>query len=193
VGYSLQWVHQGSGTLTVPSTTDPLGYNQGLAKGSALSHNVGFALTLPVAYLPSFNLVARNLLGANFGSTAILPLVANSSGVPENEPTTFDVSFSAQSKLGRGSYFNFVSQVRDFTNRSHVSGLVRAALGLELSYKDQVFLRGGFGSGYPTAGLGLKSGKGEFSATWGSEEIGSNYHSLRDTHFIIQYQAKTFK
>ncbi len=192
LGYSLQWVNQASGDFTVLTSDTPLGYNQGLAQGSGISHNLGFSLTLPIAYLPSLNLVGRNLFGVRFGTFSLLPLARNSIGAPANEPASYDASFSIQPKVGGGSYFNFVLEYRDIFNQSKVSALGRAVFGAELSLKDHFYLRGGWGSGYPSAGIGLKRKGGEFALSWYSEELGIGYHSLRDVRYMLQYQVRAF-
>jgi hypothetical protein len=192
MGYSLQWINQALGDLTVENTVDPLGYNQGLAKGSALSHNFGFAVTLPVTYLPSVNIVARNILNAKFTGTAIMPLTKNDSGVPPDEPMSIDVSYSMQSKVGKGGYFNYVYELRDVTNRSTISFLGRAAMGIEFTFRELFYLRGGWGSGYPCAGLGLKRKGAEFSLSWFSVEAGRQYHEEKDTRYVLHYQIRAF-
>ncbi|MCM2277795.1 MAG: hypothetical protein NDJ89_06935 [Oligoflexia bacterium] len=193
VGYSLQWVNQALGTIDgVARDADPLGYNEQLAQGSALSHNVGFALTLPVRYLPQVNLVARNVLGARFSGYSVVSLARNANGTPPEEPMTIDASFSLQPKMGGGSYWNIVVQDRDLTNRSGVAFMGRLAVGVEFSFRDQFFLRGGWGSGYPAVGLGLRRKGGEFSFSWYSEEVGSRLHDIRDLRYLMQYQVRAF-
>lgn len=192
IGYSLQWVNQASGDITVPQSADPLGYNQGLGQGAALSHNVGFSLTLPIRLLPSFNLVARNILDATFREFTLLPLARNTSGVPPSERTTYDASFSIQPKVRGGHHMNLMVVYRDLSNVSQVSYLGRLAAGAEINVRDRFYLRGGWGSGYPSAGLGLKQNRSEFSLSWFSEELGAGYHSLRDVRYLLQYQVRAF-
>lgn len=192
IGYSLQWVNQASGTVDLTSAQAPVGYNQNIAQGSAFSHNFGLALTLPVTYLPSINVVARNVLGAQYGSSTLYSFTNAATGPPPTEPSTVDVSFSVQPKLGAGSVMNFVAEYRDALNQSGVSYLGRIALGLELNFVDRFFLRGGIGSGYPCAGIGLKRKSAEFNLTWYSEEIGNAFLTNRDTRFLMQYQLRAF-
>lgn len=193
LGYTLQWVNQAVGSLnSLPAATTPLGYNQGLYQGSALSHNFGFALTLPIRYLPSLNVVARNVLGANFNSFSLISFAKNAAGAPPREPMTVDASFSLQPKLGSGSYMNFVVEERDLTGRSGVSLFGRLAVGLETSLRDLFFVRLGWGSGYPAAGIGFRRKAGEFSLTYHTEDIGTSYHELRETKFLLQYQVRAF-
>jgi len=193
LGYSLQWVHASTGDINVLVGSSPLGYNQQLKEGSALSHNAGIAITLPYAYLPSLNLVARNILGARYTAYHLYPLAKNSSGVPPTEPMTFDASFSVSPKAGpSGGFFNMVFEYRDILNQSGISYWGRGAVGLEYALRGAFFVRGGWGSGYPNAGIGLKRKSAEFSLTWFSEEVGRDYRDERDQRFILQYQIRTF-
>jgi hypothetical protein len=192
LGYSLQWVNQASGDLTVPLSSSPLGYNQGLAEGSALSHTLAFALTLPYQYLPALNLVGRNVMGARYRSFSIVPLARNKNGVPADEPATYDASFSLQPRAAAGSLFNLVFEYRDLTNTSGISLLGRGVVGAEWGFREQFFLRGGWRSGYPSAGIGLKRKTSEFSLSWYSEEAGTTYHERQDTRFLLHYQIRAF-
>jgi hypothetical protein len=192
IGYSLQWINQASGDITVPSGTTPLGYNQNLAQGSALSHNVGFAFTLPYVYLPALNVVARNIGGAHFNTTSIYHFTPDPTGAPPTDPMTLDASISFVTKLDRGSEVNWVVEDRDITNQSGMSQAGRVALGLEYSIESRFFLRGGWGSGYPAAGIGYKDKKGEISLSWYSEELGQSYHALRDARYLLGYSIRAF-
>lgn len=193
IGYSLQWVHQSKGDRTVPSTTDPLGYNQQLQQGSGLSHNFGYAMTLPFQMLPSFNVVARNIGGVRYGATSLTSMFTeNPSGTPDDEEMSVDASFSLHPKTGKGGQIHLVFQGRDLTNRSGMPILGRLSTGFEWEFRGIVALRLGFRSGYPSAGLGLGRVKARFSLSWYSEEIGSGYHSERETRYILHYQIRAF-
>ena len=78
------------------------------------------------------------------------------------------------------------------TARSGVSVFGRFCTGLELSIRDFIILRGGWGQGYPSAGVGFKFKKGEFNLTWFSQEIGPDYQSQRDLRFMFQYHMRVF-
>ena len=103
-----------------------------------------------------------------------------------------DASFSIQPKTGGGGYFNLVVEQRDLTNSSGMPIMARLVGGLEYSFRGRFFLRAGYGSGYPSAGLGLEQPKSAFAFTWYSEELGSGYHAERDARFLLQFQVRTF-
>ena len=192
IGYVVQYVQKSSGTQTVPATSGNLGYNQGIQQGSALSQNAGFALTFPFTALPSFNLVARNIGDAHYTSAKLFSYAKNPSGTPATEPMTLDAAFSLQSKIGNGTFFNIVFENKDFLNQSHIGFLGRMAAGIEFVARETFFVRGGWGNGYPAAGVGFKTRKGELSFSWFSQELGGGYHSERDVHYMFQYQMRAF-
>ncbi len=192
IGYSLQWVNQATGDITVPANSHVLGYNQGLAQGAAFSHNLGWALTLPFEYLPALNIVARNIGGARYTRTSLMPLARNSTGAIETEKMSIDASLSFTTKMGSGTGFNTVFEYKDALNSSGTSALMRTSFGLEFVIRDIIFVRGGLGAGYPTAGFGVRRKTGEFSLSWFSEETGNSFRSERDIRYVLHYAIRAF-
>jgi hypothetical protein len=190
-GYSLQWVNEAIGNVTTSSLTS-LAYNKGISQGSGISHNLGVGLTLPIKFLPSFDLVVRNATATSFISPVIYSFAPSSTSVPSTEPMTFDGSFSLQPHLGRGSMLNLVAEYRDILNKSNDALWGRLAFGGELSLRGRFFLRGGYSGGYPAAGFGMKNGKTELSFAWFTAEIGSSYKNDGDTRIMMQYQLRSF-
>ena len=193
LGCSLQWVNQASGVVDTTSSAAILGYNQKLQKGSGIDSTVGVAFTLPYQYLPSFNLVGRNLFTTYGGNALLIPApVNNPIGPLLGSPPSFDTSFSIQPKIASGVVANLIAEYRDMTNRSGVPFIGRLALGAEIAVRDSFFLRLGFGTGYPSAGVGVKTKRGEISFTWYSAEIGTTYLDVRDIRYAFQYQLRVF-
>lgn len=192
VGYSLQWVNQASGSQTVSSGAANLAYNEGLAQGAAFSHTLGLALVLPVEMLPSINFVVRNIGDTHYSSTSLIQFTPNSTGAPATELMTGDASFSIQSRLGGGGLLNLVALYKDVQNVSNQPVLAHAALGAEFNYRNKFFLRGGWESGYPSAGLCFRHLGSELSLAWYSVELGPTYMSDRDTRVALQYQIRVF-
>jgi hypothetical protein len=192
IGYSLQWVNQASGTVAGEPAANGVAYNEGLDKGSALSHTLGVAITLPYQHLPQLNVVGRNLFMARFSGAAMMPFASSSNGVPANEKTTYDASLSWVEKIGAGAEFTWVLEDRDVLQSSGVSMLGRLAVGLQFDFRKAFFLRGGWGSGYPDAGVGFHRKKSELALTWSNVEIGNGYHDQKDTHYVLQYQVRAF-
>lgn len=192
LGYSLQWVNQASGDRTVAVGSRPMGWSQGLAEGSGFSHNLGLALSLPYIFQPSINVVARNVAGLRLKGSTLMGLAKNASGTIPKEEMSMDASVGFLYKLGAGWSLGTQFVYRDALNSSDTRALAHAALGLEFSAKDHFFLRGGFGSGYPTAGLGVRTSRSEVNFAWFSEDLGDGKIPIRDIRYLFQLVFKAF-
>jgi hypothetical protein len=193
IGYALQFVNQAEGEVTgIPTTTSPLGYNQQLNQGSAISHNVGATIAIPVTYLPTVSVVVRNVLGAKFSNFSMLSFARNTTGVPPTEPMSVDAAFSIQPRFRGGGFINWIAQIKDLTQRSGFTLLDRSSLGLELNFNGSFALRGGYALGAPQAGLGFKTSRANVNISWHTEELGTPSNSVRDRRWMFQYQIKAF-
>ncbi|MCM0605831.1 MAG: hypothetical protein KA715_07040 [Xanthomonadaceae bacterium] len=191
IGYVLQWVNIAKGTLQ-PAPT-PLSFTRGLQQGSGFSHNLGFTMTFPYQMLPTLSLVARNMFGTVYGTSVLLPIATGSSGAPATDPMSLDASFSITPRIGPNSFMNCVFAFRDFLNSSSLNVFTRLAAGVEFDFKKTFFVRAGFGSGFPSMGLGFRRDKGEIHLAWVGEEIGSSgFQSRIERRWILQIQARAF-
>jgi hypothetical protein len=185
LGYSLQYVNMAKGSGT-GLASDNLGYSKNIKQGSAMSHTLGFALSLPFTYIPSLNIVSRNAGGARYGKSTLYKFTNSSTGTPDNEEMTLD------SKMGAGGKFTTVFEYRDVTSRSPVGVVGKLAFGMEFNFRDRFYLRGGFGSGSPAAGIGFKSGMSQIGVSWFAQDIGDSYHEQVDRKYLLQYQIRAF-
>ncbi len=191
VGYSVQWVNQAIGNPTVTDLSY-LSYNRNLSQGSALSHNLGIAIAAPYKFSPAINFVARNIMNTRFIGYTPMSFIGDSSGIPSEEPMTFDGSFSVGPRLGLGVGMNLVIEQRDILNKMGVDLMGHLAGGLEFSFRDKVFLRGGWRGGYPSFGFGMKRQGAEMSLAWFTEEIGGHYLASGESRLMLQYQFRTY-
>lgn len=194
LGYSLQWVNKSEGDVTTPVGADlgSLGWNQGLRQGSGFSHTAGFALTMPTTYLPTASIVARNVLGTRYGSFNLLGMASNPVGVPDEEEMTVDAGFAISPRLARGNILSFTFAYRDLLSQTAFPWYGKLAGGMEINLSERFYLRLGWGSGYPSAGIALRGKTGEFGFTWSSDELGDSYHAWQNTRFSMQYQIRAF-
>lgn len=193
LGYSLQFVNQAEGEVTgVPASASPLGYNQQLAQGSAMSHNIGLTLAIPIQYLPTVSLVARNVLGVKYSDFCMIPFARNSPGVPSTEPMSVDAALSVQQRFRGGGFVNWAVQLKDATNQSGFSLLDRSAFGVEGNFFGRFALRAGYTLGDLQAGFGLKTSRADVNISWHTEELGTPNSSARDRRWLFQYVVKAF-
>jgi hypothetical protein len=192
VGYVLQWVNQASGDVTKAAGSTPMGWSEGISQGQGFSHNLGMALTLPYIYQPSINLVARNVGGLHFGGKPLLVSAKNPSGSIPDEKMSLDASVGLLTKITAGWSLATQLAYRDGTNSSHTRALAHAAVGIEFTAMDRLFVRAGFGSGYPSAGLGIRTSRAEVNFAWFSEDLGDGSTPVRDLRYLFQFKFKAF-
>jgi hypothetical protein len=192
LGYSLQWVNRSGADTSTPSSGSGLSYIRGGTGGSGVSGTLAGALTLPYEFLPQFDVVARNFLDSSYGGFSLLPAPSGGASLPATEKMTFDGSFMLQPKLGAGATLRWILLFRDFTGVYGASLLGRLGTALEFDLRNAFFLRGGFGNGYPSLGIGFRRRRSDFGLSWYSAERGVSYRSEREIRFLFQYQVRAF-
>jgi hypothetical protein len=197
IGYSFQFVSKAEGEVTnIPVSSSPLGYNQQISQGSAISHNIGVNITLPVTYLPVLSAVARNVGGMKFQSSSLIPFARNSTGVPADEEMTVDLGLGLSPRVGTGDSLNFAFQLKDATATSGFKFMDRFSFGTDYSIRGSYSLRLGYGLGTGldgiNAGLGFKGKKGDFGLAWYREELGTPSAPDRERRWLMHYQLRIF-
>ena len=161
------------------------------AEGFGIALDAGLLLTLPVATLPAFGFVARNIGDTNLGKKAIEPVGKGETTDAGAAPMMYDAGFSIQPKLGQTTVLKFSSDYRDLTHESQADTMRKINLGIEFAFNRRLYFRGGFGQGYWTAGFGL-GGKGASLdlATYGEEIHPTRYHYIEDRRVAIRYGGR---
>lgn len=190
LGYSLQWVNTSFGEVTAPA--QPYSYRTNLVEGGAFSHTLGFAFTLPYTYLPMLNIVYRNVARARYSSLMLFRFASSPTGLPADEPASFDATLSMTPRIAGNSFLTWSIGLRDAFNASGTSTLTRAVFGLEIDIKKSFYLRGGFGSGYPSAGFGYRGERSDFGIAWYAEELQSGFRQEELRKILLQFQYRAF-
>lgn len=121
--------------------------------GSSVQVTAGARLTLPYTYLPTFSAVLRNATNSNFSKTSDSD---NFGGVPNQIKQTVDVGFSVSPQIGQASRLHFEVNLKDLNDSYDTSFRRRVAGGIEIDIARKIFLRGGYGDGWGSGGLGIK-------------------------------------
>jgi len=117
-------------------------------------------------------------------------LVSNSSGQLESLPMTYDIALAFEPKIGGAQTMKYLFEYRDVLGATGDPVLGKLRTGLEIGIGGALFLRAGFGGGYPTAGIGLRAQKAEFSLAWFSNERGTGFRSSRDQQYMSQIRFR---
>jgi hypothetical protein len=118
--------------------------------GKSLQITAGSRLTFPVALLPTFALVLRNATSNDWDG------VSNNGG-PDKIKQTMDVGFSITPQVGKTSRLHMEANLIDLNNAYDTDIKRRIAVGTELDFNRRLFVRLGYGDGWGSGGLGVRT------------------------------------
>lgn len=119
-------------------------------KGSGLQVTMGSKLTLPIALLPTLGVVLRN--ATNNGWEGV-----EGGGAPDKIQQTIDTAFSITPQIGQISRLHLEINYRDIGDRYDTSSARRLGFGTELDFNRRIFIRAGYGDGWGSGGIGVRS------------------------------------
>lgn len=118
--------------------------------GRSLQVTLGSRLTIPWTFLPTFSAVLRNATDNDFEAGDL-------GGVPEPIQQTIDVGFSLTPQIGQRTRIHMEVNLKDIGDAYGTDTNRRLAAGIELDFNRRIFLRGGYGDGWGSYGLGVRS------------------------------------
>ena len=128
-------------------------------KGNAFIATAGGKITLPITFLPTISATMHNALIQKFQN-------GRGAGVPDAIKPTVDLGFSITPQLTNSTRVHIEANIKDSTYEfSDVTFSRRLVAGMELDFSRKFFLRLGYGDGFGSFGLGIKSQKLEFDLT----------------------------
>lgn len=158
-------------TLSIPSSS--------YSKGTAAIVTSGVRLTLPITMLPTF--------AANFHNTLKKGFSSSGAGAPTTIPSSIDVGFSVTPQIGTSTRLHLEFNYKDLGGEySGVSMTRRMVMGMEVDFSRVFFFRLGYGDGFGSAGLGIKSQKLEFDlTTYAVDTTSSSFRGKEDRRFSL--------
>lgn len=119
-------------------------------KGTMLLVNGGAKLTLPIVFLPTFAATLHNATSQPF---------ADKGGPQELDKIrqTIDAGFSLTPIVGRNTRVHLEANIKDYGDKYGVDSDRRFAGGIELDFNRTFYIRGGYGDGYGSGGIGLNT------------------------------------
>jgi hypothetical protein len=192
IGYSGQYVSKTEGEDTGVDAATTRDWHDGFSQGAGLSHNAAVTFTIPTAFAPSFNLVARNIGGLSFGQSPLMSLAGSSAGTPSSVPATYDAAYGMHFKLTSGGVIHVAAEYRDMLGASGASILSKVGLGVEADLASKIQLRGGVNAGWVSFGVGFRSKKNEFHVGYFVDERGAAFLGDGDPRWMLQWEGRLF-
>ncbi|MDA8792822.1 hypothetical protein N9N67_06220 [Bacteriovoracaceae bacterium] len=120
----------------------------------------GARITLPIWGLPTLSYVARNSAGTKFSGES-----DDFGGLPPDIPATFDAGVSLTPMLGKNFRVHIEAGMKDIGDAYGMPSSRRVGAGIEFDYMRSFFVRFGYGDGWGSGGLGVRSRSFVFDLT----------------------------
>lgn len=184
-GISTVYLHR----KEIQGTADPVATvnisEENYKKGAAVISTFGGKLTLPFTFLPTFAVTVHNTFESEFsvGSTT--------AGAPTNIPRSYDVGFSLTPQIGTSTRIHLEVNLKDVGEAyPEVTSTRKLLVGAELDFSRVFFIRVGYGDGFGSAGLGVKSRKLEFDvSTYAVDTTTSTFRGEEDRRFALSVSS----
>lgn len=153
-------------------------------KGNMINVTAGSRITLPFTFLPTFAVNMHNALNKGFSG-------ASGAGAPTKIPRGYDVGFSITPQVGTSTRIHFEVDYKDLTKGyTGVASKRKILIGAELDVSRVFFFRVGYGDGFGSAGLGIKSRKLEFDlTTYAVDTTTSAFRGHEDRRFALSISS----
>lgn len=148
-------------------------------KGTALIITGGTKLTLPITFLPTLAATIHNVGSQKFSHSAGLAR-------PTKIRQTVDLGFSLTPQIGKTTRLHLEINYKDFTDKYGASSARRITFGSEFDFNRTFFARFGWGDGFGSMGLGLRTRQLEFDlTTYAVDTSGSSFRGVEDRRFSL--------
>lgn len=152
-------------------------------KGSMFYVTGGSKLTLPIAFLPTFSAVLRNATSSKFQKTG-------GPDAPDKIQQTVDLGFSLTPQLGKRSRIHLEYNLKDSANKYDNPANRRSTFGIEIDFSRIFFIRGGYGDGFGSGGIGLKTNILEVDiTTYAVDTSTATFKGKEDRRFVFGFSA----
>lgn len=150
-------------------------------KGAAFNGTSGVKLTLPFKLLPTFSLVSHNTFENDFSG----------SNTPDAIVRTTDIGFSITPQIAQTTRVHFEINYKDFEGAvAGVSERRRLAIGMEIDVARTFFMRLGYGDGFGSGGVGIRSQRFEVDfSTYAVDTTANSFRGKEDRRFAMSFSS----
>jgi hypothetical protein len=147
--------------------------------GKALIITAGGKLTLPWTFLPTISGVIHNSSNTKFGSEEL-------GGLPEPIKQTVDVGFSITPQISKMSRIHMEVNLKDVNDKYETDIKRRTAFGMELDFNRRIFIRGGYGDGWGSGGIGVRNRTFIFDlSTYAVDRSLDGFREVEDRRWVM--------
>lgn len=154
-------------------------------KGRTFMLTFGSKVTFPAYGLPTIALKLNNASSREFKASD------GFGGAPDKVKSSVDLGFSLTPQIGKTTRIHWELNFKDATKKfSNVSTARRYGFGLEFDFKRILFLRFGYGDGFGSAGIGIRTRKLEFDlTTYAVDTTSAEFRGEEDRRFLMSISS----
>lgn len=167
-----------------PNTTIEI-QDQEFNKGRALIFTSGAKFTLPVYALPTLAVKMNNATSRPFNPSD------GYAGAPDEIKQSIDVGLSLTPAIGKTTRIHWEVNYKDVNNKfKEVDSSRKLGLGMEFDFRRIFFIRFGYGDGFGSGGLGIRTRKLEFDlSTYAVDTTNSQFRGDEDRRFLVSISS----
>jgi hypothetical protein len=153
--------------------------------GRSLQLIAGMKLTAPWEMLPTISAVLRNATDNNWEGTK-----SNNAGSPEEIHQTVDLGFSITPQISKQTRIHLEVNLKDINDAYETDAKRRLGAGAELDFNRRLFLRAGYGDGWGSGGLGVRSRKFIFDfSTYAVDRSQDGFREQEDRRWVLSVSS----
>lgn len=151
--------------------------------GRGLQLTAGARLTLPVTALPTLAVVLRNATQNDWESVG-------KGGAPTLIRQTLDVGASVTPQISKVTRIHMELNFKDLNNAYDTASQRRIGAGMELDFNRRIFLRAGYGDGWGSGGIGVRSRTFIFDfTTYAIDRSLDGFRKDEDRRFVLSLSS----
>lgn len=151
--------------------------------GKSLQLTAGARLTLPVTALPTLSAVLRNATQNDWEGIG-------KGGAPTLIKQTVDVGASITPQISKMTRLHAEINFKDLNNAYETDSKRRIGAGLELDFNRRIFLRAGYGDGWGSGGIGVRSRTFIFDfTTYAVDRSLDGFRKDEDRRFVLSLSS----
>jgi hypothetical protein len=152
--------------------------------GTSFIVEAGMKFTAPITFLPTLAITSHNAFSQGFG-------MARGAGAPDAIKNTIDVGFSLTPQIGDIVRVHMEANYKDTTGaHAGVATIRKLLFGMEFDFARLFYTRFGYGDGYGSAGIGVRTRKLEFDlTTYAVDTTTSEFRGKEDRRFVIGFSS----
>lgn len=188
LGVNMRAVNRATLNTTLSASSTGLEAKEIVNEGIGIASDIGLIFSAPWKMIPTLAVVVRDVGNTKYTLRDGIYSNADETRRPETTQQSIDVAVALFPILANKTRLTWTAEYRGVTTVSDEDdSMKRIHTGLEVNYRDALFLRAGMNQRYWTAGFELSMGSYQLQAASYGEEIGTATVNREDRRYSLKF------